>query len=131
MNNFFTVEGQLKVILAKGLISTYEINELKEQDKIIFTDREGGTACSILYNNTLVGYGEVVITGKDFAVRIIKINNWSPTQLKKRTLIDDNEILFSELVLGERQIKYDHIQKLTVGSIIPINTINHFDRETP
>lgn len=131
MKSFFKNEGLLKVVVSKGVISTFEVNELKNKQQIIFTDRECGKPCSLYFNDRLLAYCEVVIIDNKYGVRLDEIKDWKPEPVLTKTLLEDNEILNSELILGERKVLLEDVFKLTNGSIIPINTEIDFERDKP
>lgn len=131
MRSFFESEGQLKVVVSKGVISTYEVNTLEKGKYVYFMDRECGQPCSLYFNDRLVGYCEIIIIDNIFAARMVKVSNWAPETVFSKTLLEDSEILNSELVLGERPARISDVNRLTVGSTIPFNTVSEYVQGSP
>lgn len=131
MNSFYESEGILKVVVSKGVISTYEVNELYKSSRILFTDRECGKPCSLYFNKKLIGYCNIIIIDNVFCARVEPISDWKPNIIFQKTLLEDNEILNSELILGERKVKIADVLNLTSGSVIPLETINNFNNNQP
>lgn len=131
MESFFESKGKLKVVVAKGVISTYEVNSLEKGKHVYFSDRECGQPCSLYFNDRLIGYCHVIIIDNKFAVRMEKIRDWCPDNVIRKSLLDDNDLLNCELVLGERTAQLKDIIRLTVGSIIPIITEIDYTNNLP
>lgn len=129
MKSFCDTVGYLKVVVARGYISSYEINELKNGSKVYFYDRECGMPCSLYFNDRLICHCKIVVIDNCFAARVdsssVSINNFS------KPLLEDREIHNSELLLGSRDITISDINNLANGSIIPFNTICDFNHGQP
>lgn len=124
MSSFCETIGKLRVVIAKGYISTYEVNGLEKGSKVFFYDRECGMPCSLYFNDRLISYCKIVVIDNGFAARIDNCTISHTTFSKP--LLDDREIHNSELVLGTREISISDINKLATGSIIPFNTFCDF-----
>lgn len=122
MKSFFEQKGTLKVVLAKGILSTYEINEMKTGSYIHFNDRDCGDLFSLYFNNVLVGYGTVVILSEfdEVGLRLSSLS-WEPSVNSEVILSRDNEILETELILGEREICFNEISNLAPGGVVSVN----------
>lgn len=132
MKSFFESKGLLKVVIAKGILSTYEINSLKNDSYVHFNDRDCGDLYSLYFNNTLIGYGTIVLLDKinEVGIRLVK-TTWNPKNLDDVILLNDNEILNTELILGEREIEFSQITNLTSGSVISISCYDTIESEKP
>lgn len=122
MKSFFESKGLLKVVIAKGVLSTYEINSMENDSYVHFNDRDCGDLYSLYFNNTLVGFGTIVLLNEinEVGIRLVK-TSWNPKRLDDVILLNDNEILDTELVLGEREIEFSQISNFTSGSVISIS----------
>lgn len=121
MKSFFESEGTLKVVISRGIISSYEINTLNRGTLIHFSDRECGQLCSVYFNDRLIGYCKIVVIDNEFAALMEKNSSWSPDEVLHKPLLDDSEIFNTELILGKRTVSVSDVVKLTAGSIIPIH----------
>jgi flagellar motor switch/type III secretory pathway protein FliN len=72
MTNLFEEIGTLEVIVGRGCISSYEIDNLKPTDIVLVSDREAGEPVSVLFNSQLLAHGEIVAADGIFAVRVVK-----------------------------------------------------------
>lgn len=132
MESFFDSKGKLKVVLAKGILSTYEINGLKKGGYVHFNDRDCGDLFSLYFNNVLVGYGTIVILShiEEVGFKLSRML-WEPGLTNNLILSRDNEILETELILGEREISFKEISNLASGGVVSINTINGIVKDKP
>ncbi len=120
MNNLFDEIGAFEIVVGRGSITAYEIDDLRVNDVVTVSDRETGDPVSVLFNSQLFAHGEILEIDGIFAVRIVK-PVWNFERLPFGGHPDDlTEVLEFQIRLGSVKMRLRNLQGVGENSIISL-----------
>lgn len=117
MQDFLNEEGTLSVILGKGYISLYEVNNLKKGDVFQVPGR-AGESCFVCLNNEFLCNAEVVVIEDQYGIRISRDSSVHSIGSLPGVVDDVIELLPMMIKLDEVQVSINELSGITPDSII-------------
>lgn len=117
MKSVFEEKGRFELIIGKGYLSAFEVNELAAGD-VVQVSHEAGTPFDVLFNGAYACTGEIIVFGDTFGIRLTHASGEEETAPAPGVTDDVVEILPTRIGLAGIRVSLAEMEGIAAGTLV-------------